>query len=169
VLVELRRKLGEVVCTGKAFAGLESTNLTGAVFSPDGHWVAYAAREAGGRNAVYVEPFPQTGAKYQISNSSEDGHHPLWSANGKQLIYVPGPGTRLVRVPATTSPTFSFGAPSVIEEPFFNTAGSVERGFDLMPDGDRIVSLKGFSAAGGDASAEEIRVVLNWFQELKGK
>jgi Tol biopolymer transport system component len=153
----------------KRFAGLESTNLTGAVFSPDGHWVAYAAREAGGRNAVYVEPFPQTGAKYQISNSSEDGHHPLWTANGKQLIYVPGPGTRLVRVPAATSPTFSFGAPSFIEEPFFNTAGSVERGFDLMPDGDRIVSLRGGSAQGGDASAEEIRVVLNWFQELKGK
>lgn len=149
------------------FAGLESTNLTGAVFSPDGHWIAYSARDAGGRNAVYVEPFPQTGAKYQISNNSEDGHHPVWSANGKQLIYVPGPGTRLVRVPVTTSPAFAFGAPSIIEEPFFNTSGSVERGFDLMPDGDRIVSLRESST--GAASEREIRVVLNWFEELKGR
>jgi hypothetical protein len=151
------------------FAGLESTHLTGAVFSPDGRWVAYAARDAGERNAVYVEPFPQTGAKYQVSNSSEDGHHPVWSANGKQLIYVPGPGTRLVRVPVTTGPAFSFGAPSIIEEPFFNTAGSVERSFDLMPDGVRIVSLRESSTAGFRAREEEIRVVLNWFEEFKGK
>jgi len=139
------------------------------VFSPDGRWVAYAARDAGERDSVYVEPFPQTGAKYQVSNSFEDGHHPVWGDKGKQLIYVPGPGTRLVRVPVTTSPTFSVGAPSIIEEPFFNTAGTVERGFDLMPDGVRIMSLRESSAAGGSVSAAEIRVVLNWFEELKGR
>ena len=55
----------------------------------------------------------------------------------------------------------------MIQARFFNTAGSVERSFDLMPDGERIVSLKESSTAGADAA--EIRVVLNWFEEFKGK
>ena len=37
----------------------------GAVFSPDGRWVAYSSNEAGA-NRVYVQPFPATGAKYQL-------------------------------------------------------------------------------------------------------
>jgi hypothetical protein len=55
----------------------------------------------------------------------------------------------------------------MIEEPFFNTSGSVERGFDLMPDGDRILSLRESST--GATSEREMRVVLNWFEELKGR
>jgi Tol biopolymer transport system component len=37
-----------------------------AQFSPDGHWVAYAASEFG-RPDVYVAPFPGPGGKQQIS------------------------------------------------------------------------------------------------------
>jgi len=79
-----------------------------------------------------------------------------------RLIYVPGPGARLVRGPVRTVPA---RLPS-IEVPFFNTAGSVERGFDLMLDGARFVSLEESSAQGG-AHTAEIRVVLNWFGDLK--
>jgi Tol biopolymer transport system component len=64
------------------FDVVESTQLTGAVFSPNGQWVAYASREPGRSNQIYVEPFPPTGAKYLASNSLEDAHHPLWSADG---------------------------------------------------------------------------------------
>jgi eukaryotic-like serine/threonine-protein kinase len=155
---------------GKAtrLSAIESTNLTGAAFSPDGRWIAYGTRRRGERNVVYVEPFPQTGAKYQISSSSEDGHHPVWSLDGKAIIYVPGPGTRLMRVPVATSPSFSFGTASWLERPFFNSASSVERSFDLAAGG-KILSLRESMDAAGRTITPEIHVVLNWFEELKAK
>lgn len=35
-----------------------------------------------GRHVVYVEPFPRTGARYQISRD-DDGHHAVWSRDGR--------------------------------------------------------------------------------------
>ena len=35
-------------------------------FSPDGRWVAYTSNESG-RLEIYVQPFPLTGAKWQVS------------------------------------------------------------------------------------------------------
>ena len=60
------------------FDAVESTNVIGSVFSPDGRWVAYSSSSLQtGRssnpnvgNVVYVQPFPATGAKYRISKSS---------------------------------------------------------------------------------------------------
>ncbi len=50
------------------FGGIQqsSPNLARAIFSADGRWVAYSSYETG-TGAVYVQPFPATGAKYQIS------------------------------------------------------------------------------------------------------
>jgi len=54
-----------------AVPGTESAFPTAAAFSPDGKWVAYSV---GPRNAVssalYVQPFPPTGATFRISPSS---------------------------------------------------------------------------------------------------
>lgn len=77
------------------FGGVLSSNPSGAVFSPDGRWVAYQSNEAGRLDAVCVQPFPATGAKYQISKG-DDGHHPLWSPDGSELFYIPGPGQFVV-------------------------------------------------------------------------
>ena len=84
------------------FNGARSTRPMNAVFSPDGRWVAYGSDESG-TDAVYVQPFPATGAKYQISRG-DVGHHALWSRDGKQLFYIPGPG-RFVVVNVTTQPS----------------------------------------------------------------
>src|SRR5262249_15508786 len=35
---------------------------------------------------IYVQPFPPTGAKYQLSASG--GFDPLWSPDGKELFYL---------------------------------------------------------------------------------
>jgi hypothetical protein len=43
-------------------------NEDGAAFSPDTHWIAYTSDESGSEQ-VYVQPFPPTGAKYEISRS----------------------------------------------------------------------------------------------------
>ena len=47
------------------FGDVRSNRLIGAVFSPDGRWVAYASAGPSG-NGGYVQPFPATGARYQI-------------------------------------------------------------------------------------------------------
>jgi eukaryotic-like serine/threonine-protein kinase len=53
-------------------------------FSPDGKWVAYDIEESG-RRQVYVQPFPATGARWQIS--VPDGVTPAWRTDGKELYY----------------------------------------------------------------------------------
>jgi serine/threonine protein kinase/Tol biopolymer transport system component len=146
------------------FDAVESTQLTGALFSPDAKWVAYALREPGRSNQIYVEPFPPTGAKYLASNSLEDAHHPLWSADGTELFYTPGPGSRLIRVPVTFTPSVSFGAASVIERPFSNLASSSDRPYDMTRDGRFFSLTDPLLAAGG---LHSITVVLNWFAELR--
>jgi serine/threonine-protein kinase len=68
---------------GTRFDGVESSRPIGSVFSPDGRGVAYSTART-----IYVQPFPTTGALYQLSKNSA-GHHPMWSADGKELFYEP--------------------------------------------------------------------------------
>jgi len=152
-------------------AGVTSQTMTGAEFSPDGKWVAYSAREAGQTtNMTFVQPYPATGAKYQISTTREDGHHQVWSADGKELFYTPGPGTLLAAVAVTKSPSFAFGPGAPVVRPFTNAAPSVGRVFDVGRTGARFL---GFVPPGStDTSSlmrNEIRVVLNWADELKAR
>jgi Tol biopolymer transport system component len=55
-------------------------------FSPDGRWIAYASDETAGRTEVFVQAFPPTGAKWQISNGG--GSEPNWSGDGRELFYL---------------------------------------------------------------------------------
>ncbi|MGH9176650.1 MAG: TolB family protein, partial [Vicinamibacterales bacterium] len=72
-----------------------------AAVSPNGMWVAYQSNEAGAP-AVYVQPFPATGARFLASLESPQDvpHHPLWSRDGAELFYVAGPN-RLVATTVT--------------------------------------------------------------------
>jgi eukaryotic-like serine/threonine-protein kinase len=147
------------------FNGAHSTRLMNAVFSPDGGWVAYGSDESG-TDAVYVQPFPATGSKFQISRG-DVGHHALWSRDGKQLFYIPGPG-RFAVVNVTTQPSFSVSAP-VPEPRAFNigNAQTSPRNHDIGPDGRILGIVTAGQAASGPVAAQQINVVLNWFEELK--
>jgi Tol biopolymer transport system component/predicted Ser/Thr protein kinase len=57
-------------------------------FSPDGKWVAYVSRESG-REEVYIQPFPATGGKWQIS--TEGGAEPQWRGDGTELFFASSP------------------------------------------------------------------------------
>jgi serine/threonine-protein kinase len=147
------------------FSGAHSTRLMNAMFSPDGRWVAYGSDESG-TDAVYVQPFPTTGAKAQISRG-DVGHHALWSRDGKQLFYIPGPG-RFTVVNVTTQPSFSVSAP-VPAPRAFNTgnAQTSPRSHDIGPDGRMLGIVNARPEALAPGAAQQINVVLNWFEELK--
>ena len=64
-------------------------------FSPDGKWVAYTSNESG-RQEVYVQSFPVSGAKFQISSGG--GREPHWRKDGTELFYI-GEDRTLTAVP----------------------------------------------------------------------
>ena len=134
-----------------------------AVFSPDGHWVAYQMSEVTDAEGItYVEPFPPTGAKYQIGR----GGRAVWSRDGRELLRVPAPG-RLLSVTVKMQPTFSFSAPTLVPRAFGIAEPSLPRPYDLTADG-RIIGV-GPAGQGTVAAPTQIDVVLNWFDELTRK
>src|SRR5262249_10887462 len=54
------------------------------VFSPDGHWIAYASDESG-RSEIYVRPFLGPGQKWTIS--TDGGTEPIWPRKSEQIFY----------------------------------------------------------------------------------
>jgi Tol biopolymer transport system component len=53
-------------------------------FSPDGRLIAYVSNESG-RDEVYVQTFPPSGSKWQISVTG--GLQPRWRADGRVLFF----------------------------------------------------------------------------------
>jgi Tol biopolymer transport system component len=151
------------------FGSVVSQESPSASFSPDGRWVAYAYTEqAGGslspNRGIFVEPYTPTGEKHQAPKTLLD-YHPLWAPDGKSILYIPGSSRSTVSVPVTTTPSIAFGTP--VELPRSPLPGLLSldvRGYDVLPDG-RFVSVSQESQAG--AGRPELRVVLNWFEELK--
>ena len=120
---------------------------------------------------MYVQPFPPTGAKFQISKNEDDAHHPVWSPDGKELFFTPGPGTRVSAVSISTQPTFRLGEAALLARPFTNEGKTVERPFDISRDGQRFLGMIDATQAvqSGRPQAEQIQVVLNWFEDLKAR
>jgi Tol biopolymer transport system component len=146
-----------------AFGGVRSDVFPPtATFSPDGRWVAYQAGDAGGEAMTYVQPFPPTGARYQIDR----GGRPLWSSDGGTLFFVPGPGQfKAVSVTATTG-SFEFTAPEWVPRRFGLSPPNHPRSFDILPDG-RIVGIN--TPPDTESTGNWIHVVQNWTEELKTK
>lgn len=158
--------------TAAPFGGVTSATQT-PMFSPDGRWVAYASRDQG-LLGLYVEPFPASGAKYQLPTptGSPALTLPVWSPDGTALFFTPNPG-RMAVAAVTTQPTFAFGNPAEVPRPFRGTVdggATALRSFDIMPDG-RFIGLyapgQSAGAPGTVSTQPDIHIVLNWTEELK--
>jgi WD40 repeat protein len=129
-----------------------------AAISPDGQWIAYYSLEAGNVE-VFVQPYPPTGAKYQVSRGG--GHHPLWSPDGKRLYYVRNTD-QLIAVDVNTASATTFGQPNVLKVPVDQQLNNL-RNYDITQDGKRFA----VSLPASQESARQVHVVLNWFSELQ--
>jgi serine/threonine-protein kinase len=128
-----------------------------AAFAPSGPWIAYDSNESG-RPEVYVRAHAGSPAKIQIS--SEGGTGPVWSRDGRELFYAAG--SRMMKVDVTLEPALRAAAPRELFQGDF--AWDRPANYDVTPDGRRFVMVK---TAGRTSTVEELRVVLNWFEELR--
>jgi Tol biopolymer transport system component len=128
-------------------------NYSGALFSPDGHWVAYESNESS-RNEIYVKAFSGDRLERGGRVSPNGGHSPRWGPDGKHLYYL-GLDYKLMTTTLTlgtdvqaTTPTALFQAPHTLD-------------WWPSPDGKRYLFL-----APLQQQDSPFTVVLNWKQAM---
>jgi serine/threonine-protein kinase len=141
------------------YGGVEAAGPISAQFSPDGLWVAYT------NGGVFVQPFPATGAKYEISNDI----HPFWAPDGRELFFRPR--GRVAVSAITTKPTFTFGNPAELPlGGFIDDGPRFERNMDITADGKRFIGvIRPGQAQSATTVTQSIQVVEHWFEELKAR
>ena len=132
----------------------------GAVFSPNGRWIAYASNESG-RSEVFVRAFPGPGTPWQVSTSG--GWVPTWSRRRNELLYL-SPDSHVMVVPYTVEGnTFRGGPPVNWSEQRINGRPG-PRPFDLHPDGDRVVVSGDLASR---TNVDKVVLVSNFFDEVR--
>jgi serine/threonine-protein kinase len=126
-------------------------------FSPDGRYIAYTS-DKDGKFQVYVRPYPDNDWVRLISD--DFGEEPIWSPKGDELFYRNG--DKWMAVSISTEPQFTSGIPQVLFEGPFNNVSGIS--YDVAPDGQRFLVLQ---PQYDDSQVRELRVVTNWFEELK--
>ena len=104
-------------------------------------------------------------AGHNICIWTDEPHHPAWSADGSEIFYFPGEGRTEV-IPVSTDAGFVFGAPEALPNLPANSGPLERRQYDVMPDGSGLLTSVASGTAEG-AVENEIRIVYNWFEELK--
>jgi len=124
-------------------------------FSADGKWIAYVSNQDGGPQ-VYVQPFPPTGAHFQVTATG--GMEPVWSPDGSRIFYVWN--GRLSAATIQRSPTFAVTARVPILEGFL-LSNPPNAMYDVSPDGKSLVLLR------PTGPNDQIVVVHDWKYELR--
>jgi Tol biopolymer transport system component len=135
-------------------------------FSPDGRFLAYISNESG-TYEVYVQPYPGPGEKVRVSTAR--GSEPIWTADGRELLYRSGTQERdqvLSAAIRSTSP-FRVDLPRVLfdvpQGQYDSTAPG--RAWDISADGQRFLLQQVVPPT--DEPVTALHVVLNWTEELK--
>ena len=133
-----------------------AANGSAPAFSPNGKWLAYESTQ-NGRNEVYVTPFPDGGAQYQISTNG--GERPAWSHTGKEIFYRENLRMMSVKV-NTLGPKIELGNP----EPLFEVAARNLNGrwYAVSADGRFLMNTTPASA-----QTRRFELLFNWHAELK--
>ena len=136
-------------------------NLAHPALSPDGRWMAYDSDESG-RVEVYAQSFPDPSVRrWKISPS--EGSEPMWTRNGRELVYRKGDSVMAVTVDLESG---RVGQPrALFAGPYPDNPGWTRpRSYDVSRDGERFLMTK----LPADRPRPRITVVLNWFDELRG-
>jgi Tol biopolymer transport system component len=127
--------------------------------SPDGGWIAYASDETGG-NEIYAQRFPELGGKVPIS--AGPGRHPLWSPDGRAIVFETPAG--MTEVPVEIGSSLQAGSPEVLFADVYS--GGLLRDYDLAPDGQQFLLLKADGVTTDANTVPEAILIQNWTEEL---
>ena len=125
--------------------------------SPNNDYLVYASGESG-QQEIYVQPFPATGEKWQLSVNG--GTDPIWSPDARRIYYHDN--LQIFFVEVNYDENIELGTPQVYYSgPFLNI---VQRSLSISPDGEQLLILEPIR---GNQFATEAIVTLNWCEELK--
>lgn len=133
-------------------------NETHGHFSPDGRWLAYVSNESG-RDEVYVQSFPPSGGKWQVSTGG--GAQPHWRRDGKELFYI-SIDRKLMAVNVQLGQTFAMDSPTPLFQSQVARYEAPNR-YAVSNDGQRFL----VNTAVEGVSQTPITVVLNWTSTLR--
>lgn len=126
-------------------------------FSPDAHFIAYVSNESG-RTEVYVQRFPLSSDKWQISTGG--GEQPLWRSDGKELFFVTE-DMKVMAVDLKIEGKFESAIPRELFQ------GNMKKGYAYSyaatADGQRFLMSAPVDAPAG----APMTIVLNWANGLK--
>ena len=142
-----------------------SFGASSAKFSPDSHCVAYVSRETG-RQEVYVQTFPQSTGRWQISTSG--GTQPMWRRDGKELFYLaPVDTPSEIKIMSVSINSGSVGFQAGIPKELFQTPVVPlwywRNVYVPSPDGQKFLII----TPTGQTKPSPITVVVNWPSLLK--
>jgi len=130
-------------------------------FSPDNRWFAYQSDESG-RIEVYVQSYPPSGGKWQISTAG--GGVPMWRGDGKELFYLSLDDTLFAVPIKVIGAGLEIGLPTKLFQHRL-TGRSIRNRNGWVPtrDGQRFL----MNVPIEDGNTRAIQVVLNWTAGLK--
>jgi dipeptidyl aminopeptidase/acylaminoacyl peptidase len=135
-------------------------NEARAMFSPNGRWVAYESDESG-KKEIYVQTFPPSGAKWQVSVSG--GSQPRWRRDGKELFYLSGDRKVTSVDVSTDGATFTHGTPRTrFDTPILKGEDHPGDQYVVTADGRLLVNTLPEEQANSPIS-----VMVNWTAVLK--
>jgi hypothetical protein len=117
--------------------------------------MAYTSNDTG-HDEVYVQPFPPSGAKWQISTAG--GARPIWRGDGKELFYVAA-DMKLMAVEVRWTPTIEVvGAKALFQTRFDALVHKLSFPYAPTADGQRFLVVTPIE----EAAPMPLTVVLNW-------
>jgi serine/threonine-protein kinase len=130
--------------------------------SPDGRWLAYRSDESG-RDEIYVQPFPDGGAKVQVSTGG--GLQPVWSKDGRVLYFRSDPDVMAARM--VTGSALAFEPPRpLFKDRFESPQGAAHTSYDVFADGSFLFLESAAPANAVSAGNAALIATFHWLENL---
>ena len=123
-------------------------------FSPSGRWIAYGSSESG-RLEIYIQPYPATGLRCQISDHG--GYDPHWGVTDGEIYYL-SPSGELMAVELRASDRCPADAPRLLFRTPVATPGAARNHYAFAPGTGAFL----FNAPAADPATWTISMILDW-------
>ena len=129
----------------------------GAQLSPDRRWLVYVSIDSG-QSAILLRRYPSLDRRWTVSEGS--GIQPRWDAGGRKIYYRDGAHMMAVPFDGSRDEPVIGKAEALFKDEYDLGMGVTIANYDVTRDG-RFYMLR------RDAQGGNLRIVLNWTEELK--